>query len=97
MNDVEAIGEKILVEVRATAEKAWDAWSPDEKALVRACAMDAARLALKAAAGVDIAAEKRFLDASMSNIRVSMTLSLQEALWDTVARVLRIAAMAVLP
>jgi len=96
MIDIGAFAEKVLGDVKAGAKGAWDSWSIEERALVAACAKDAAEIALRAAMGQDVRSEKAQIDAQLANIKVATAESVSTVIWGVLGRALKTAAMLVL-
>ena len=90
--EVDSLAGKIAVELRKAAKDAFDSWTPAERALVNLCTLDAAKLAIKASAGQDVAPEKIQIDAQLANIKVAGEESISGTLWNVVAGVLKIGA-----
>jgi hypothetical protein len=89
-----ATGDRIVIEIRAIAGDAWDSWSADERALVVACAQDAAKVSAKAIAGFDVANDLKQINAQMAGIKVAAMSTAADVLWIALERVVKIAASA---
>jgi len=85
--NVDAITAKILDEIKSIAKTAWDSWTDLEKALVMSCARDSVTLMVRAAAGEDVAAEKRQITAQLANIKVAALGTASQILWNAVINV----------
>jgi len=85
------VGERTLAEFKVAFGKAWSEFTPAEKELVTSVAMDAGWLAIRSAAGEDVRAERRHLDAATANLRVGAFTTAGDAIWGAVWRVLQAA------
>jgi len=96
MIDTAAFVAQVLADVKNGAKGAWDSWSADDRALVTACAKDAAEIALRATMGQDVRTEKAQVDAQLANIKVATAESVSSVIWGVLGKALKTAAMLVL-
>jgi hypothetical protein len=92
---IQEFGKKVWSDLQPKVKDAIDDWTPEEQLLVQECAQDASKIALMAAAGVDIGPEKAQIDAQLANIKVAGEQSVAKTFWAVVAQLLK-TAMAVL-
>lgn len=90
--DLKNFAAKILDDLKGSATEAWASWTDDEKALVKACAQDAALIAVRAATGEDVKAAKAEVDAQLRAIKVAVGYSASSAIWAIASKYLSIAA-----
>jgi hypothetical protein len=96
MDFAKEFGKKIWDDLKPKVKDALDKWTPDEQLLVQKCAQDAAKIAVMAAAGVDIGPEKAQIDAQLANVKVAGEQAVTKTFWVVVSQVLKIAAAVLL-
>lgn len=95
MDFAKEFGKKVWEDLKPRVSKdALDKWTADEQLLVQQCAQDAAKIAVMAAAGVDIGPEKAEIDAQLANIKVAGEQSVAKTFWVVVVQVLKVAVAA---
>jgi len=92
--ETDAIGMRILGELKTAAKDSWDKWSPAVKQLAEDCAMDAGRLAVESLAGKDVSAAMVQINAQLANLKFSSKKAASDALWEIAGKVLMMAAAA---
>jgi hypothetical protein len=85
-------GKRVWEELKPKIKDALEKWTPEEQLLVQQCAQDAAKIALMAAAGVDVKPEKAQIDAQLQNIKVAGEQAVTRTFWVVVAQILKVAS-----
>ncbi len=93
---IEAFGGQILGEIKTVLKGQYESYTDEEKALITACAKDAAVLTYRKLAGDDVAAEQKEVDAQLANIKVAGMGSFGSLLWGVVSKLLSVATSALL-
>jgi hypothetical protein len=89
--ELDVLGDKLLTELRGAVGDSWNSWTPEEKLLVQRCAQRAARIAVMAAAGKDVSADKLGVDAQLANIKAAVAGSVASTVWEIAQRLLKTA------
>lgn len=92
MDFAKEFGAKVWADLKPKVKDALDKWTADEQLLVQQCAQDAAKIAVMAAAGVDIGPEKAQIDAQLANIKIAGEQAVTKTFWVVVAQIVKVAA-----
>jgi hypothetical protein len=89
---IQEFGKKVWDDLKTKLKDSIDKWTPEEQLLVQQCAQDAAKIALMAAAGVDVGPEKAQISAQLQNIKVASEQAVTKTFWVVVAQILKVAS-----
>jgi hypothetical protein len=93
---VDALARQAIGDLKAAYADAWLRWSDAEKDLVERSVKDAADLTVRALAGEDVSREKKFVDATLANLKVAATATASQAIWHVLSKLLVKAAELIL-
>lgn len=84
------VGGQILGELKGLLKSSYGSFTDAEKRLVEECALDAARVAVRAAAGEDVSLDKAHIDAQIANFKSVAASTVSNFLWAAATKVFQV-------